>query len=393
MSAFDRTSKRPSVARKCLFLSLALASSAWSADRAKNIILFLGDAGGLSTLHAASIYTYGEPGKLFVQRMPNLALSETSSASDWVTDSAAGMTAIVTGTKTHNGVISQSPGAVRGKADGAPLKTILEYAEERGLSTGVVSNSSMADATPAACYAHANDRRKQGEIFAQVLDPQFGDGVDLILGPGRKGITEATTKLGIDLKAELPKKGYYFGDSLNSLPADCKRAVVLADDADFDVQAAAERAISILSRSKKGYFLMVESDLHTDKVQRGLERAAKFDRLIQWAVENAGRDTLVLFTADHSFDLRISGRANRGDALLTMVEGKLAPAKSITVYGHHSAEQVLVAAQGPGAQKVRGFVSNTDLFHIMMSAFGWKPAQSNLESRDKQPLVTGGSGH
>ena len=128
-----------------------------------------------------------------------------------------------------------------------------------------------------------------------------------------------------------------------------------------------ERAISILSRNKKGYFLMVESDLHTDKVQRGLERAAKFDRLIQWAAENAGRDTLILFTADHSFDLRISGKANRGDALLTMIEGKLAPAKSVTVYGHHSAEQVLVAAQGPGAQKSTricfeyGFVSYHDV--------------------------------
>src|SRR5687768_4153402 len=106
--------------RFVLFL-LLLGSFCHAADRAKNVILFIGDAGGLSTLHAASLHRYGEPAKLFVQQMPYVALSETSSASDWVTDSAAGMTAIVTGTKTHNGVLSQSADAVRGEKDGAPL--------------------------------------------------------------------------------------------------------------------------------------------------------------------------------------------------------------------------------------------------------------------------------
>ncbi len=55
---------------------------------------------------------------------------------------------------------------------------------------------------------------------------------------------------------------------------------------------------------------------------RGLERAVKLDRLIQSVAENMKIDTLVLFTADHSFDLRISGRANKGDSLFTIVDGK-----------------------------------------------------------------------
>src|ERR1051326_6705248 len=93
------------------------ALSAWSADRARNVILFLGDAGGIPTLNAGSIQAYGNPAKLFVQHMPNLALSETSSATDWITDSAAGMTAIVTGVKTKNGVLSELP--PKGEQDGA----------------------------------------------------------------------------------------------------------------------------------------------------------------------------------------------------------------------------------------------------------------------------------
>ena len=74
-----------------------LRSPGTGAARAKNVVLFLGDAGGIPTLSAASIHGYGEPRRLFIHSMPNIALAETSAASQWVTDSAAGMTAIVTG--------------------------------------------------------------------------------------------------------------------------------------------------------------------------------------------------------------------------------------------------------------------------------------------------------
>jgi alkaline phosphatase len=351
---------------------LALAAPLFPAERlAKSVILFLGDAGGIATLHAASIHRYGQPGKLFVQRMAHIGLSETSSASDWVADSAAGMTAIVTGKKTHNGVISQSDAAVRGKTDGEPLKTILEYAEEKGLSTGVVSNSSMASATPAACYAHVNDRRKVGEIFSQVLAPRFGDGVDVVIGPGRKEILAATNKLGVDLLSELPKNGYRLADSVEAIPPDGRRVVALLDTDEFDLDAATQRAIHLLSRNPKGFFLMVESDVHTDKLPRGLERMADLDRIIQRTVERlAGGATLVLFTADHSFDLRVVRSARKSEPLVK-AGAPVQEARGLVVGGHHSAEEVLVAAQGPGAERVKGFFPNTQLFHIMMAAYGW----------------------
>src|ERR1051325_8081443 len=100
-----------------LFLSISL----FAQHRAKNIILFLGDAGGIPTLNAASIHGYKEPRSLYIQRMPHIGLSETSATDSWVTDSAAGMTAIVTGRKTANAVLSQAP-AETGQEDGAPLK-------------------------------------------------------------------------------------------------------------------------------------------------------------------------------------------------------------------------------------------------------------------------------
>src|SRR6187431_630833 len=102
-----------------------LAATLSAQQKAKNVIIFLGDAGGIPVLNAASIQGYQSPRRLFVQNMPNIALMETSSADSWVTDSAAGMTAIVTGVKTNNGVLSQKPSADPTQ-EGAPLKTILE---------------------------------------------------------------------------------------------------------------------------------------------------------------------------------------------------------------------------------------------------------------------------
>ena len=150
---------------------------------AKNVILFLADAGGLPTLHAASLMASGGPRGLFVQSLPYIALVDTSAADGWVTDSAAGMTAIVAGRKTNNGVLGQGPDAIRGQRDGTPLKSILEYAEERGLSTGMVTNDSVAGATPAALYARVNDRGKTAEIIRQAFAPRFGNGVDVLIGP------------------------------------------------------------------------------------------------------------------------------------------------------------------------------------------------------------------
>src|SRR5688500_11092495 len=184
-----------------IVMALRLVPVALSAEsKAKNVILFIADAGGTSTIAAASLHGYGAPRRLFIQRMPHIGLSETSSASQLVTDSAAGMTAIVTGERTHNGVIAQSATTVRGKSDGEPLKSILEYAEERGLWTGLITDDSPAGATPAALYAKANERNPPAVIFQQAFAPRFGDGVDVIIGAGRPAIAKALPAAGVEIE-------------------------------------------------------------------------------------------------------------------------------------------------------------------------------------------------
>ena len=116
--------------RRLLIVLILLPVALSAQSRARNVILFVADAGGTSTLAAASLHGYGAPRRLFIQRMPHIGLSDTTTASQIVSDSAAGMTAIVTGERTHNGVVAQSAGAVRGKIDGEPLKTCLLYTSD-----------------------------------------------------------------------------------------------------------------------------------------------------------------------------------------------------------------------------------------------------------------------
>ena len=340
------------------FLVLVTYLPASAERRAKNVILLLADAGGTSTLHAASVYGHGAPRKLFVQSMPNIGLSDTSPAGNWVTDSAAGMTAIVTGSKTQNGVLSQSDTAVRGKVDGTPLKTILEYAEEHGLSTGIVTNQPYFDATPAACYSQVNDRGATAKILEMFLKPRFGDGVDLLVGAGRKRALAAVP----DFLTRAEAQKYVVLNSPAELSEQSR--VVAIVDGRFELAPVMQKAIDILSKNKKGYFLMVEWDAHTDNPKAGLDRVVEFDNAIRDAAQRRDmKNTLMLFTADHSFDLRMIGGRPGGDLFTAGV---------LKTEGHHSGEEVLVAAQGPGASRVHGYMANTDLFGVMMAAFGWR---------------------
>ncbi len=349
-------------------LCAGLAVSAGAGPKAKCVILFVGDAGGLPTISAAAIEA-GRPQQLFIQRMPWIGLMETSDAAAWVSDSAATMTAIVTGEKTQNGVLSQSASAVEGQKDGRTLKTILEYAEEHGLSTGVVSNSPITDATPAACYAHVNDRGKTGEILAQVFSPRSGDGVDVMIGAGRAEIIKAAAERGLDLDAEARGHGYELRSSLAAVSPEARRAIVLLEDGGFDLGAATAIALRILSANEKGYFLMVESDLHADDITLAFRRTVELDGIIErTATAVDPRRTLVIYTADHSYDLRV--RAGRkGESLLAHPD---AAKPALRRDKGHSGEEVVVAARGPGAERVRGFFPNTHLFQIMMAAYGWE---------------------
>jgi len=348
-------------------------------QQAKNVIMFLADAGGVSVLNGASLLTYGEPLKLRIQQWPHLGLSETSPVDRFVSDSANGMSSIMTGVKTHNGVISQGPDGARGERDGALTKTLLEYAEERGLLTGVITTQSIADATPAATYAHSNDRGKWGEIFPQAFTPRFGDGVDVMFGAGRRRIGEQLTAAGTSFEQLSEQHNRPIYSNLGEVPAANARPVVVADG--MDVRAATLKALDLLEKSPTGYLLVVEWDAHTDDPREGLQNVVDFDRLIAEVERGVDlSDTLLLFTADHSFGFQVDGGA-RGQNLLegydawkaTNSEEAIVRLENVLVNDSHTAEEVPALAIGAGAERVHGYFPNTYLFDVVMNAWGWQP--------------------
>jgi len=152
-------------------------------------------------------------------------------------------------------------------------------------------------------------------------------------------------------------------------------------DGEFDLPEAARKAIRALSSNHKGYFLMIEWDAHTDDPQRGLRNLAGFDKLIKEIARTVNRnDTLLLFTADHSFDLRMHGGLKTDPVLKGFEEWKQQHKREepielpvLRVRDDHTGEEVLAAAMGPGSDRVKGFFPNTFLFQVIMDAWGWKP--------------------
>jgi alkaline phosphatase len=352
----------------------------------KNVILFVGDGAGVSSLNAASIYGYGKPQALYLQRMPHLALADTSTAKEWVPDAAASATAWATGYKGRNGILSQSPAAEKGVKDGETLKTVLEFAEEHGLSTGIISNEDRLGVTSAilaAFYAHINSRQQTGEILLQLLNPRFGNGPDVMIGSGRKGLTEAMSKMGRNLDTEIAAKGYTQVDSLaalSGLDSSKDRVAAIFDDAEFDINQAVEQAVARLSKNPKGYLLIAFSDCHLGKVTRSLQRIVALDKAVHNAVEQHKKDSLILMTADHGYDLRIKGE-DLAETRITATPQQIAQIASLE--DQHTAEEVPVLADGPGSEMVYGFISNTGVFHIMMAAFGWE--KYRIETRYSVP--------
>ena len=153
--------------------------------RAKNVILFVGDGMGISTVTAARILegqqkgNPGEENRLSFENYPHTAFSKTYSWDQQTSDSAPTMTAMVTGYKAREGMLSVDHTTARGECsaaviDSKKLKTILEYSAERGKSTGIVSTARLTHATPAALYSHTAVRDWEADSNLPVTDVNTG---------------------------------------------------------------------------------------------------------------------------------------------------------------------------------------------------------------------------
>ncbi len=353
-----------------------------AAGTARNVILFVGDGMGVSTVTAARILAgqlaggSGEEHWLSFERFPHVALARTYNTDMQVPDSAGTMSAIVTGRKTRAGVISIAPEVSRGDCRAAlaqPMTTVLERAERAGLATGIVTTTRITHATPAALYAHAADRNWEddaalpaaardagcADIARQLVEFSAGDGVDVIFGggraqfqskiiadpeypeyngrrldgrdlihewqnrrPGSRYVWNQAGFAALELGAPGPLLGLFEPSHLHY---EHDRGRDRAGEPSLSAMTRA--AIAHLAAEPNGFFLMVEGGRidhahHDGNAYRALTETIEFARAVDTALAMTSRhDTLIVVTADHSHVLAIAGYPARGNPILGKVVG------------------------------------------------------------------------
>lgn len=374
--------------------------------KARNIILFIGDGMGVSTLTAARIHQgqqQGVDGESFVPAMDRLtstALVKTYSHDGQVADSAPTATAILTGVKTRNGVIGIGPEAPESDcATGRrnELPSLFSLAQSQGLATGVVSTARITHATPAAAYAHSAQRdweadgdlpavaRQQGctDIARQMIEGEVGSRLDLILGGGRANFLPSTTRdpeyadrrgkrtdrrnLAAEWQRRNPRGAYVWNREAFG-KVDLTRTPRLLglfepDHMQYEADRAKDgsgepsladmtrAAISLLGSKEKGYILLVEGGRidhahHAGNARRALEDTIALDEAVKTALDMTDRqNTLVLVTSDHSHTFSISGYPGRGNPILGVAAFGGKPLKAKDGKGYTT----LGYANGPGA--------------------------------------------
>jgi alkaline phosphatase len=332
------------------------ASLEYKGRRAKNVILFIGDGMGVSTVTAARVFSVGVSGELVMDQFPYTALSRTYGSDAITADSAPTMTAMMTGVNTNQAVIgfdeTTEPLDFRRDGDGTKPWTLLEEAKAKGMKVGVVSTATITHATPAATYAHINNRGNENAIALQALptdatyNERLGDGVDVLIGGGRQffvpnNVTDEEGGLGSrtdsrDLRQEFQAAGYTYvwnTTGFNLLTPRHLPVLGLFERShmewEFDrpsdqggepsLTAMTVKSIELLEqasqrgRGRNGYFLMVESGRidhahHAGNAYRALTDTEELDEAIGAAARMVDlRDTLIIVSADHSHVFNIAG--------------------------------------------------------------------------------------
>ncbi len=340
----------------------------------KNIILMIGDGMGLSQI-TAGMYMNGN--KLNLEQFPYVGLHKSyPKDKDLITDSAAGATAFSCGCKTYNAAIGVDVKAL-------PCKTILEYAEQKGLATGLVATSTIVHATPASFIAHVEKRDMFEPIAADFLKIDF----DLLIGGGKKYFDRRKSDER-NLLEELIQKGYQVSSSaeieLKDLKFEHKNvAYFTAEEQPLPVSQgrdylplAGKRAAEFLkTRSDKGFFLMVEGSQidwggHAGKTDYITSEMVDFDNTIGEILAFAKKDgeTLIIVTADHE----TGGFALlKGTTFGNVVGGFGDKFNEKTNDYYHTGTMIPVFAYGPGSENFSGIYENTAIFDKMKALFGF----------------------
>ena len=321
----------------------------------RNVILFIGDGMGIGGVTAARCMQMGPNGRLTMDTMPVTGFAKTHSQRNIVTDSAASGTALATGVKTVNGRISVDP-------EGKVLPTILELAGSLGKSAGVVTTDSVTGATPAVFYSHIDQRGKQDEIAAQLVDSS----ILVAMGSGKQFFVPASEGFkgrqdGKDLTQTAAGNGFevvYDAKSMESGKSGRMLGLFAFDETGPTFEAMTMNAVRNLAKNPKGFFLMAESCLpdkggHNNDMGIVVKGVLDLDAALRQALHFAARDgnTLVIVTADHDTGGLCVNDGNKENPRCT-------PA---WVHKSHTGNMVPLYAYGPGAERFMGTHDNTQI--------------------------------
>ncbi len=345
---------------------------------AKNIILFVGDGMGISTVTAARIFagqmqgSAGEENSLSFERFPAVALSKTYNTNQQTSDSAGTATAMMAGIKTRAGVIGVNQIADRANCQsslGTEVPSLMQQAAERGLATGFVTTTRITHATPAATYAHTPERDWENnsalpeeavqhgckDIAQQLIEFSYGSGINVALGggieqflpnskndpvTGREGLRTDERDLTLEWTDRYDNSAFVWNkQQLAAVDVNNTRHLLglfsrsqmnyaydRTDDntSQPDLPSMTETAIKLLQAQSgdKGFFLMVEAGRidhahHAGNAFRALYDTQELSDAVEAAMAlTSEQDTLIIVTADHSHSLTIGGYSTRGNPIL-----------------------------------------------------------------------------
>ncbi|MBT7398529.1 MAG: alkaline phosphatase [Hellea sp.] len=352
--------------------------------QAKNVILFIGDGMGISTITATRIFDgqskdmEGEENSLAFDNFENVALIKTYNTNAQVPDSAGTATAIMSGYKTNIGTINVRPGQKYEGCGSIPaIKTLTDRSHSAGKSVGIVTTTRITHATPAAMFAHADNRNWESDnevpkeakdagcksIAQQMVESE----AEIIMGGGTSKFSEN--------QLNTLKANYTFAEN----KADMKnfkdgklRALFskshMSFEADRDpaeqpsLAEMTETAIKNLKSNQEGYVLMVEAGRidhahHGTNAFRALTDAQALNEAVKVAIEMASEETLIMVTADHSHVFTMAGYPVRGNPILGLVKSidqttglpsdsyeKALDGKPYTTLGYHNGPHLRVAS-------------------------------------------------
>ena len=343
-------------------------------EKALNVIYMIGDGMALPQVYAAMLAS-GE--EMTFSQFPYIGVVDTHSASNDITDSAAGGTALASDHKTNNAMLGLNP-------DTIPVKTVLEVLSEQGKETGIVVTCYVTHATPAAFYAKVPHRKQYEDIAVQMAENPY---INLIIGGGMKHF--AQRKDSLDLIARMEDElGWKVYDNLVEVDETCQKYAVIADTnhmpkaadrGDF-LPRAVKTALKSLDDAENGFFLMVEGSqidfaCHANDSTWMMDEMLDFDYAVNVALDYAKEkgNTLVVVTADHE----------TGGLTLPDPKGKYTNVVFDYSTGSHTCLPVLVYAYGPGAEQFTGWMQNDELKAKIMNACGLENVSDTIPQGPK----------